>query len=63
MEAMQLLTEREQTAIKLRVFEDRDAVDAATLMGCEPATVRSLTRNGVARLRVIMKGADDDGLS
>lgn len=63
LQAMQLLTVRERTAITLRVLEDRDSSEAAALMGCQPATVRSLTRNGMARLRVILNRGGDDGLS
>ena len=62
-EAMQLLTERERTAITLHVLENLDSSEAAELMGCQPATVRSLGRNGVARLRVILNGGGDNGLS
>ena len=54
------LTDRERTAITLRLFEHRSSKEAAEMMGCEPATVRSLIRNGVTRLKQIMERGDSE---
>ena len=51
--ALSLITEREQEAIRLRLFEQRPPEQVAELMGVERSTVRSLIRKGVNRLREI----------
>ncbi len=51
--ALSLITERQQEAIHLRLFEERPPEQVAKIMGVERATVRSLIRKGLNRLREI----------
>jgi RNA polymerase sigma-70 factor, ECF subfamily len=53
------LTEREQMAIVLRVIEGRTPDEVSEMMDCEKATVRSLIRNGVSRLRKTLEDETD----
>lgn len=52
-EALSLVTERQREAMELRFFEGLRGKEIATIMGVEEATVRSLIRNGLHRLRTI----------
>jgi RNA polymerase sigma-70 factor (sigma-E family) len=45
------LPARQRTAIVLRFYEDLPEHEIADLLGCRPATVRSLVHRGVAALR------------
>jgi RNA polymerase sigma-70 factor (ECF subfamily) len=60
--AMAHLSEREHEALVLRVLEGLSAEEAAGVMGVRKATVRSLVRHAIKRLRTVMEEADD-GLS
>ncbi len=51
--ALGLITERQQEAIHLRLFEARLPEEVAEIMGVERSTVRSLIRKGLNRLREI----------
>ena len=51
--ALSLITERQQEAIQLLIFEGREPKRVAEIMGVEKATVRSLIRKGIKRLREI----------
>ncbi len=55
------LTDRERTAIVLCLFEHRSSPEAAQMMDCEPATVRSLMRNGVTRLKQVVEEGGREG--
>lgn len=50
-EALGALTERQRVVIVLRYFADVADEEIATVLGCQPATVRSLARRALAVLR------------
>jgi RNA polymerase sigma-70 factor (sigma-E family) len=52
--ALRTLPPRQRTAIVLRYFEDRTVTEAAQLMDCSEASVKTHTSRGLARLRVEM---------
>jgi RNA polymerase sigma-70 factor, ECF subfamily len=54
------LPRRQREAIELRLLRDLDSTKAAEIMDCEPATVRSLMRGGLQRLRVLMTEQEAD---
>jgi RNA polymerase sigma-70 factor (ECF subfamily) len=54
LQAMAVLTERQRTAVELRLLEGMGSAEAARLMECSPATVRSLLRHALTRLRMIL---------
>lgn len=45
---------RQRAALVLRYFCDMGDVEIATLLGCRPATVRSLVHRGLAKLREVL---------
>jgi len=54
------LTPREMEAVSLRVMEGRKTRDVAEAMRVSPATVRSIIRHGIGRLRKILEELDDE---
>ena len=48
------LPERQRQAVMLRYFGDLTAEEVAGLMECETATVRSLIRHGINRLKAVL---------
>ena len=48
------LSLRQRTAVVLRYFCDMDDTDIAEVLGCRPATVRSLVQRGLIQLRRVM---------
>ncbi|RJS46033.1 SigE family RNA polymerase sigma factor [Nocardioides cavernaquae] len=52
-QALSLLTAKQRTALVLRYFEDLTEVQAAAELGVSPGTVKSTTRQALARLRVL----------
>jgi len=54
-EALLGLPERQRTAIVLRYYLDLPEGEAADLLGCRPATVRSLISRGVRTLRTTVR--------
>lgn len=50
-EALATLNERRRTVVVLRYFVDLPDSDIAEILGCRPATVRSLARRALAALR------------
>lgn len=50
-DVLQVLPERQRTAIVLRFYEDLDDATIASVLRCRPATVRTLIHRGVAALR------------
>jgi RNA polymerase sigma-70 factor (ECF subfamily) len=54
--ALDHLSERQKEAIQLRIFEDREPEEVARIMGIAKATVRSLIRKGIKRLRKVLEG-------
>jgi RNA polymerase sigma factor (sigma-70 family) len=50
-EALLVLPMKQRTAIVLRYLVDLDDGEIARIIGCRPATVRSLVHRGLARLR------------
>lgn len=53
--AVARLPERQRRAVELRLLEELTSQEAAELMGCEPATVRSLLRHALVGLRTMMR--------
>lgn len=49
-QAVARLPDRQQQAVRLRYFGAVTAAEAAAVMECDPATVRSLLRHGLRRL-------------
>ena len=45
------LPERQRCVVVLRYFADRSDAEIAEVLGCRPATVRSLAHRGLTRLR------------
>lgn len=58
--ALANLSEREHEALLLRVFEGRSPDEVAAAMGIRKATVRSLIRHAVKRLKELMEDPGDD---
>ena len=54
--ALDHVTERQKEAIQLRIFEGLETEEVARIMGIEKATVRSLIRKGIKRLRKVLEG-------
>jgi RNA polymerase sigma-70 factor (sigma-E family) len=50
-DALQVLPERQRTAIVLRFYEDLPDARIAEVLGCREATVRTAIHRGLARLR------------
>ena len=48
------LSLRQRTAVVLRYFCDMDDTDIAEVLGCRPATVRSLVQRGLIQLRGVI---------
>jgi len=46
---------RQRSALVLRYFCDLGDADIAELLGCRPATVRSLVHRGLANLREVIE--------
>lgn len=67
-DAVASLPERQRMAIVLRYFADLSVRDAGQVMGCPQGTIKTLTRQGITRLRsmgliedeVTTKEASDD---
>jgi RNA polymerase sigma-70 factor (ECF subfamily) len=59
-DAMEQLTDRELEAVRLCYLEGWKPRKAAKLMGIEAATVRSLLRNALEKLRVWVRGGGYD---
>jgi RNA polymerase sigma-70 factor (ECF subfamily) len=59
-EALRQLSPAQRTAVVLRFYADRSVEDVADLLGKRPGTVRALTSQGVARLRVLLHEHDDE---
>jgi RNA polymerase sigma-70 factor (sigma-E family) len=54
LDALAQLPYRQRAALVLRYYEDRPEAEIADLLGCRPATVRSLVHRGLAALREAM---------
>jgi RNA polymerase sigma-70 factor (ECF subfamily) len=54
------LSNREHEAICLRVLEKKKTEEVARIMGIKQATVRSIIRHGVSRLRKLMEAPGDE---
>lgn len=50
-DALRVLPDRQRCVIVLRYFADRPDAEIAEIVGCRPATVRSLAHRGLSRLR------------
>ncbi len=55
------LSRREQTILVLRYYQDLDDKAIAVMLGCRPATVRSLIHRGIKKLRDSPHLLADDG--
>jgi RNA polymerase sigma-70 factor (sigma-E family) len=58
--ALIALPYRQRAVLVLRFYEDMTEAQAATVMGCSPGAVKSLTARAMSSLKITMKGADDD---
>jgi RNA polymerase sigma-70 factor (sigma-E family) len=54
-DVLRRLPERQRAAVVLRFFEDRSEAEIASLLGCRPATVRSLIHRALARLQEVLR--------
>jgi RNA polymerase sigma-70 factor (sigma-E family) len=59
-QALRQLSPAQRTAVVLRFYADRSVEDVALALGKRPGTVRALTSQGVARLRVLLQEHDDE---
>jgi RNA polymerase sigma-70 factor (sigma-E family) len=59
-EALRQLSPAQRTAVVLRFYADRSIEDVAQILGKRPGTVRALTSQGVARLRILLKEHDHE---
>jgi RNA polymerase sigma factor (sigma-70 family) len=53
--AIRALPERQRAVLVLRYFEDLPDDEIARLLGCRPATVRSVARRALLRLREVVE--------
>ena len=53
-DVLRRLPERQRAAVVLRFYEDRPDDEIAALLGCRPATVRSLIHRALARLEEVI---------
>ena len=58
--ALQAIDWRKRAAIVLRLYEDLSERRVAELLGCRPGTVRSLLFRGLAELRPMIRGEEDE---
>jgi RNA polymerase sigma factor (sigma-70 family) len=49
--ALEKLTDRQRAAVVMRYYQDLDDSEIADVLGCAPATVRSLVARSLPRLR------------
>jgi DNA-directed RNA polymerase specialized sigma24 family protein len=56
LDALARLPHRQRAVLVLRYYDDRPESEIAELLGCRPATVRSLAARGLAALRKAMQG-------
>jgi RNA polymerase sigma factor (sigma-70 family) len=49
------LPDRQRQALVLRFYEDLPDAEIARLLGCRPATVRSLVHRGLAAVREVLR--------
>jgi RNA polymerase sigma factor (sigma-70 family) len=54
-DVLRRLPERQRAAVVLRFYEDRPDDEIAALLGCRPATVRSLIHRALARLEGVLR--------
>jgi RNA polymerase sigma factor (sigma-70 family) len=52
---LRTLSERQRAAVVLRFYEDLPDDEIARLLGCRPATVRSLVHRALARLQEVLR--------
>jgi RNA polymerase sigma factor (sigma-70 family) len=55
LDAVAMLPYRQRAALVLRFYEDRTDEDIADVLGCRPATVRSLLHRGLLALRKVVE--------
>lgn len=55
MDALARLPHKQRVALTLRYYEDRPDTEIAEILGCRPATVRSLIHRGLAALRRVIE--------
>jgi RNA polymerase sigma factor (sigma-70 family) len=55
LDALGRLSHRQRAVLVLRFYDDRPESEIAELLGCRPATVRSLAARGLAALRKAME--------
>lgn len=59
-DALNRLPERQRIAIELRIMDELSGEEAGAEMGVAPATVRSLVRHGIHRLKTLFESSDDE---
>lgn len=52
-EALSRLTPKQRAVLSLRFYEDLTEVQTAAVLGCSPSTVKSQSRQAIARLRTL----------
>lgn len=57
-QALSRLSARQRTVLVLRYFEDLDDQATSEILGCSPATVRSIAARGLAKLRANMRAEE-----
>jgi RNA polymerase sigma factor (sigma-70 family) len=55
LDAVAVLPYRQRAALVLRFYDDRTDEDIADILGCRPATVRSLLHRGLLALRKVVE--------
>ena len=61
MAALRKLPGRQRAAVALRYFADLSVEDTAKVMGCAPGTVKALTHQALAAMRIRLREEPDDG--
>lgn len=59
--ALRKLPGRQRVAVALRYFADLSVEDTAKVMGCAPGTVKALTHQALAAIRIRLREEPDDG--
>lgn len=62
-QAVRALPQRQRAAVVLRYFADLSVAEAAALLGCAPGTVKALTHQGIANLRLSVGAIEMEGVT
>ena len=61
MDALRQLSPQQRAVLVLRFYEDQSEAQIAATLGLSPGTVKSHASRGLARLRVLLGEANDEG--